>query len=382
MHICYISSYLDAQLFEKTQESSVALNHAIQKFNTLLLKGFSSEDGVWVHAVSTLEHGIRPSKKSISEQVSGKEIDIKYAWNWNVKGLRNFGIMVSTFLNVLKMPKDTVVLSDVLKVSGTIGGLLAAKLRGFHTVGIVTDLPEFQDISSRRIMLRLNNWAIRKQDGYVFLTEAMNTRLNHQQKPYVIVEGFADEGMRTLSHATWTSDRKIVIYAGSLCRKYGICDLIDAFLKVKKENEELWIYGDGDYASEVSQIASKHGQIRYFGRQPNSVVVASELEAVLLVNPRTPEGEYTKYSFPSKTLEYMSTGTPVLMYQLPGIPDEYKDYLYYIRDRDTFSDDLRCVLDESVGKLAQRGEDAKRFVLNEKNSTIQASKIISMIRRM
>ena len=54
---------------------------------------------------------------------------------------------------------------------------------------------------------------------------------------------------------------------------------------------------------------------------------ALQKTADVLVNPRLNEGEYTKYSFPSKTMEYLSTGRPVVCYKLDGIPDEYDKHL-------------------------------------------------------
>lgn len=55
-------------------------------------------------------------------------------------------------------------------------------------------------------------------------------------------------------------------------------------------------------------------------------------QATLLVNPRKGHEEYTKYSFPSKTMEYMASGTPTIMYKLPGLPIEYEEYLVLLPD--------------------------------------------------
>ena len=53
----------------------------------------------------------------------------------------------------------------------------------------------------------------------------------------------------------------------------------------------------------------------------NDEIVRLQCEATLLVNPRPSDKEFCKYSFPSKTIEYMASGTPVLMTKLPGVPD-------------------------------------------------------------
>ena len=58
--------------------------------------------------------------------------------------------------------------------------------------------------------------------------------------------------------------------------------------------------------------------------------VAEELKATLLVNPRPTTEEFTIYSFPSKNMEYMASGTPLLTTKLPGMPEEYHQYVLAI----------------------------------------------------
>ena len=53
----------------------------------------------------------------------------------------------------------------------------------------------------------------------------------------------------------------------------------------------------------------------------------------LVVNG-TDEGEYTKYSFPSKTMEYLLSGSKVVMYRLAGIGEEYYQYIRTIDNVD------------------------------------------------
>ncbi|MBR2471847.1 MAG: glycosyltransferase, partial [Clostridia bacterium] len=105
--------------------------------------------------------------------------------------------------------------------------------------------------------------------------------------------------------------------------------------------------------------------------------------ASVLVNPRTNEGEYTKYSFPSKTMEYLAAGKPVIMHKLDGIPDEYDEYLYYING--SSAEDLKDAIVKACSKtddeLALFGAKASRWVLKEKSPSGQAKKIIRMIEK-
>ena len=106
-------------------------------------------------------------------------------------------------------------------------------------------------------------------------------------------------------------------------------------------------------------------------------------KAFMLINPRQNEGEYTKYSFPSKTMEYMLSGKPVLMYRLDGIPAEYDPYLNYV-DGNSAEDMKNAILKvlSSETKIQERAQAAARFVFENKNSAVQAKKIIELMERL
>ena len=78
----------------------------------------------------------------------------------------------------------------------------------------------------------------------------------------------------------------------------------------------------------------------------------------------------------------MGSGTPVLMARLPGIPDEYYDYVYIFDDRkkDGLARALRAVLDTDVCETADMGRRARSCVLRCKRNVTQAEKIIAWLR--
>ena len=86
-----------------------------------------------------------------------------------------------------------------------------------------------------------------------------------------------------------------------------------------------------EYYISVSYTHLKsHANIRYFGFVSHERALELQAKAALLINPRSPKGVFTRYSFPSKTLEYMRSGKPVVCHRLEGIPEEYDPYLQYI----------------------------------------------------
>ena len=148
------------------------------------------------------------------------------------------------------------------------------------------------------------------------------------------------------------------------------------------KDTQLHIYGPGDYVEQLKSVAREDDRVVYGGMLMNTEIVEKEQQATLLVNPRPTHEEFVKYSFPSKTMEYMASGTPVLTTVLPGMPLEYHPYVFLLEDETPggIAAKLQEVLELSDETLFQKGCEARRFVLEEKNNIIQAKKILDMLR--
>lgn len=217
-------------------------------------------------------------------------------------------------------------------------------------------------------------------DGYVVLTEQMVCPLNIDSKPHTVVEGIWNEKESTQLETQKINEKKAVFYAGTLHRQFGIMTLIEAFKSLKSDTE-LWICGAGDCEGEVKIAAEKDKRIRFLGYVSSNEVERLRSQATVLVNPRPNEGEYTKYSFPSKTMGYMASGKPVVMCKLDGIPDEYDPYLVYAKDSsvNALADALKQVFDMSEEERRVLGKRACDFIVCNKNAVVQAKKILEMI---
>ena len=285
------------------------------------------------------------------------------------------------FKTLLLLDRDSAVIVDGLNRVTALSAMLAARLRGKPCVGIVTDLPDM--LSGSGFSKKLANFVIRHCTHYVLLTEAMNGYLNKRGKPYVILEGHADITMADrLPSLEKKAAPRVCFYAGGVSRQYGLANLVEGFRKADIPNAQLHIYGPGDYVKELQQIAAEDPRVSYGGMLLNTEIVEKEQEATLLVNPRPTDEEYVKYSFPSKTMEYMASGTPVLTTVLPGMPKEYHPYVYLLEEEtaDGIAERLTEVLSNSDEALFQKGKEARSFVLERKNNVIQARKILEMLK--
>ena len=81
-------------------------------------------------------------------------------------------------------------------------------------------------------------------------------------------------------------------------------------------------------------------------------------------------------------MEYLFAGKSVIMNRLPGIPEEYYEYVYTPYD-ETISSLTECismVLNLSKEKRRIKAEKGRKFVIKEKNSLIQTGRILDMIK--
>ena len=131
----------------------------------------------------------------------------------------------------------------------------------------------------------------------------------------------------------------------------------------------------------VEDAVKSDSRIKYWGIMEQKRIFEMQREATLLVNPRNGEAEYTKYSFPSKTMEYMASGTPTVMYKLPGLPVDYEEHLVLIPDnsQEAFTAILKEWGSKEQAELDEFGKHARLFILKNKNSEIQAKRLMNFL---
>lgn len=383
MHIIYAVTTCSDRVY-KQLFSHVKTKPAFQsqKYHRLLIEGLAAGAKVDVVANPPVNRSVLSEKFLRLPREEEGGATYRY-----IPAIRNpivkaAAVGVGTFFQtLLLMQKDSAVIVDGLNRVTALSAMLAARLRGKPCVGIVTDLPDM--LSGSGFSKKLANFVIRHCTHYVLLTEAMNGYLNKRGKPYVILEGHADITMADrIPSMEKKAAPRVCFYAGGVSRQYGLANLVEGFRKANLSNAQLHIYGPGDYVKELQQIAAEDPRVSYGGMLLNTEIVEKEQEATLLVNPRPTDEEYVKYSFPSKTMEYMASGTPVLTTVLPGMPKEYHPYVYLLEEEtaDGIAEMLTEVLSNSDEALFQKGKEARSFVLERKNNVIQARKILEMLK--
>lgn len=399
MNILYFGSYCDKEWFSKVIDKSKSPFQVAQySFEEALINGFNMLNDINLDLNYIFLENYYPKGQFLYIKKQKKEIEKKLMLTYipiiNLPILKEIYMVFQGFLFTSKWAINNhknnkkIILTSFNYTPFALGTYLASKIFKIKRVNIFTDLSS--DILNRRkknmsfvkrlilpIYKRVIRFIERSYDGYILFTEPMNEIVNPLDKPYIIIEGIYNNNL----DLTDVPKRSAVMYAGTLAFDYGVKSIIDAFKSINSDDLELWLFGDGDMKDYIIEQCEQDNNIKYFGFRPRDEVFYYEKKASVLINVRNPKDLYTKYSFPSKTFEYLVSGTPFISTKLKGIPEEYYSYIFTVNSTDTeeIKNKIEEILAMKRSELIKRGLKARKFILREKTSEVQIEKIIKFI---
>lgn len=144
----------------------------------------------------------------------------------------------------------------------------------------------------------------------------MLTKIGHSEKENFLV--FKDK----------KNIRKKIVYTGTLISYDGIQELLEAVTILPKNKYELYIYGRGPLLDLVKEYQSRYENIFYCGYLENNKIKKVLNQADILMNIRTSNSYTDIFGFPSKLIEYLLSGTPVISTNFKTLPEEISGFLY------------------------------------------------------
>lgn len=258
-----------------------------------------------------------------------------------------------------------------------------------HLHIIVPDLPHYMYLDKQSNLLyflkvkhqvNLCEKYIDLFDTYTVLTEQMAKKLNINNDKFTVVEGMINPDNDGEIPNDLSKYGRYCLYTGTLTKAYGILDLVRSFDTIESDDLNLLICGEGETKAEILKYQSKNKHIIYLGLVNSEMIHALQKNALFLINPRENNETFTKYSFPSKTMEYLGSGRPVLCFKLDGIPREYDNYLQYFDDKEnSIAEKIIQFNNMPQNKLQDLGIKGRNFVYQQKSNRVQVSKILELI---
>lgn len=398
-------------LYPKEIEKDLAINcknsylqTAPNEFQHAIIQGFVS-NGIRLHVITAPFLGSYPIKFS-------KMIVPHYAKESEkitIDSVEYINVLPIKYLSIVKALKKS--LSHWLhkhSISGTVWvivyntipyylqAVLSLKkiFPNIKVCVIVTDLLDnaisFKENKSflRKIILDIQLKQIKKIygaiDKYVLLTSQMIEKIPKASSKSMILEGIWNPSKcsENVDNSNLINEGlNYILYAGTLQQFGCVMNLVKAFLSIDDDNIRLIICGSGACESEIKEISNNDSRIILIGRVSHDLVMYLEKHVQLLINPRLPNGDITRFSFPSKTIEYLVSGTPMLGYHLEGIPAEYYNYFYTPENYsiEALAKKIKEIFGLSEEERNKFGREAESFIMNQKNPEVQIKRVINFL---
>ena len=340
----------------------IPLNASNQNFHNKFIRALSLKNTIDVIS-------IRPfslSKTTITGLKRETREDGNITWHYikrtGGKVLRTLMIapQVKSILKKMDL-KNTIFLTDsinthVVKTANKMGEYFKVPV-----IGICTDSPSNISGTRRSYTINILNQA-HKFTGYIALTEGLKDLFNPDEKPSYIFEGLVEDRKFPKSNE---KKNPYFFFGGALMEKYGVYQLIEAFKILKPKNIDLYICGHHGDKETIKAAIKGNQRIKYLGLLNVNKVMELEQKALACVNPRPFTEDLDRFSIPSKTLEYMAMGRPVISVKNSALKEKFPQELVWL-DGANESDlvhGMKEVLKMSEVEREELGRKAKNRVL-------------------
>ena len=144
--------------------------------------------------------------------------------------------------------------------------------------------------------------------------------------------------------------------------RYGVYNLIGAFNKLNNQDINLLICGHHGDERKLKEAIGKNKNIKFLKMLPVKEVLELEANAIANINPRPYSQDLDKFSIPSKTIEYYTSGRVTISAQSTILNKKFANctvWCGYAKEEELLSA-MQKVLKMDEDKRIAMGLEAKK----------------------
>ncbi len=364
MHILLLSTLINPSLFKKqnTQYGFIS-NPSNQHFYHSLAKMLAINNTVDVLVNRPLikkHYGLFLKSQTEIED----NITYHYLPYINKLKIKSFFISHANFSKIKPLVhEDTIIFVDSLNYSLLVLAFRIAKKFHLPIVGVLTDHPKNLTGASITYQQRiLKYWS--RFDYYYCLTKGLEKEANIYHRPSFIKEGLIDPN---LFKKDVSEIKPYLFFGGALYELYGVKKMINNFLIINKQHNldlSLYIAGHGILKKDIITLSEKYPSIKYLGLLNQEELLEIECHALFNINPRPLNETIDNLSFPSKVLEYIASGRPLISTRHPRLVELFDDNIFWIENdtEDDYLSTIKKVMNTSPDTLLSKIKKAQKIV--------------------
>ncbi len=220
----------------------------------------------------------------------------------------------------------------------------------------------FRNIKNK-VYAKLQKKVIRQYHTVVGLSANIQKALTKKQN-FILMRGGIDEDFyERFSYKEKIENKAVIfLYSGLLSEVTGVNLLLEAIKKTEEPDVRFVFTGKGELEKEVKEAAETDRRIAYKGHLTYEGYINELQDADVLVNPRDMSLPENQNNFPSKIMDYLVTGKPVLSTRFCGWEDFQKNICFC----DAAADDIAMKLKSICIFLRNKNEESSKEELAEK----------------
>lgn len=337
MNILVFSSAMPDSRFSSYQDDAILKpNPSNQNFYSKLIKTLAINNNVSVVSHRPFVKGMFRRKISLDGDIV-MDGNVKY-YLTNVRADKFFKLFEEkrTIEKTAKsaiddfVSNDFIIVTDTLRLNLLKAAKKIAKRYNAQIVGMLTDNP--MNLSGGHAFVK--KYLLKQGEslnGYLSLTDGLVNVYNKHLPSYVF-EGLVTEESEGRKDPIFN----YFYFGGSLYERYGVKTMVEAFHKSNLKNK-LVIAGNGPLDKWIEQMADEDYRILYLSQLNKEKNIGYLRNSIANINPRPINPDIDKESVPSKLLEYLSIGTPVISTKYPKLYGLFKDDVTWVDGNDVES---------------------------------------------
>ena len=252
-----------------------------------------------------------------------ESVTVRFSKYWNIPRLRDFSLMEAYRKmirdEVAECRPDVVLLYNMEPYHASAAEVLTAL--GVRWIPLILDENEVGACGWELFSLRVKDAA-----GLIFLSH-----WGFANCPVALPKLHLDGGVRSTSVPALRdlpiNEQKTVVYSGVFDEGYGgLARLFEIFSAVADQSCRFLLTGK-DAKGNLKRYLRQEPRAEYCGFVSRDELQRIHAQATVFVNPRPSEASENRMTFPSKLLEYLSYGKPVVSTWTEGLAPEYRKVL-------------------------------------------------------
>ena len=368
MKIIYFTTASEKEDYNSFQENwTSSLNIFIQNIHNRLIRSLAITHEVEVISIRPFSRRYCKSKKLTASTSSEGKITWHYLAIKRSKLLRYSSAkrQAKKVLNKMNL-KDCVILTDTLNPYLLMISKKMAKKFDLPIIGICINSPSGIRNTRRSYTLLLHLLAD-NLSGYITLTSGLNELFNKYNRANLTFEGIVENKFKKLDVSQYG---KYAFYFGNLEEKYGVNELIKAFIEYNNKDINLVIAGYHGNNDKINKLIKDQSNIKYLGMISNDLALSLESESVFNINPRPYSEDYDRYLIPWNVLDYLNSESLVVSVRNTKLRKYFEEDAIWLESNE--KEDFIAGFNKA---LSIKGDEREQMI---KKATTNVNKFYSM----